>query len=175
MEPRRDETARTDTTRAAQPAQAARASRRSSDADAAAAAPSDRTTLTEVIDAYRDSGFATDFFAEETAGEPRTGGSDDGAGVGVPTVRCERCASTLDPRRLTIHSMRRLEGASDPADMVAIVATTCPVCGSDGTLVLSYGPMASAVDADVLVLLKDRRGDDVLPAGVAPGERDTVG
>jgi len=141
--------------------------------DGAAGAPSDRTTLTEVVDAYRASGFAADFFAEEPADGTRTGGS--GAHGGGPMVRCARCACVLEPGRLPIHSMRRLEGASDPADMVAVIATTCPVCGSDGTLVLAYGPMASAVDSDVLLALKDRRNDDVLPPAMAPAERDTMG
>ncbi|MFN8021304.1 MAG: hypothetical protein U0Q03_07230 [Acidimicrobiales bacterium] len=119
--------------------------------------PSDRTTLTAVLDAYRASGFAGDFFAEE--------GPDGGA-----IVRCGRCASALDPRRLEAHSIRRLEGASDPADMMSVVATSCPVCGTDGTLVVGFGPMASAVDGEVFLAMRDTRGDDVLPPSVAPDE-----
>ena len=114
--------------------------------------PSDRTTLTAVVDAYRASGFAGDFFAEE--------GTPPGAAA---VVRCGRCSSALDPHTLEMHSIRRMEGASDPADMLSVVATTCPVCGNDGTLVLSYGPMSSAVDAEVFGAMRDRRDDDVLP------------
>lgn len=120
--------------------------------------PSDRTTLTAVLDAYRASGFAGDFFVEE--------GGDGGA-----VVRCGACASTLDPRRLAAHSIRRLEGASDPADMMSVVATSCPVCGTDGTLVVAFGPMASSGDAEVFAAMRDLRGDDVLPASVAPDEQ----
>ena len=115
--------------------------------------PSDNTTMTEVIDDYRKAGFASDFFAE------------DGA-----IVRCGRCSSTLDARRLAMHSIRRLEGASDPADMTVIAATSCPVCRADGTIVLGYGPMSSATDADVLMAMQDCRDDDVLPPDSAPGE-----
>lgn len=120
---------------------------------AAASGPSDHTTLTAVVDSYRESGFAGDFWVE-----------DDG------TVRCGRCQSVIDPKRLEMHSLRRLEGASDPADMVSVVATTCPVCGADGTLVLSYGPMAAAGDARVSLALRDARRDQVLPADASPDD-----
>lgn len=115
--------------------------------------PSDNTTLTEVVDSYRSSGFASDFFAEA--------GSN---------VRCGRCSAVIDAHSLVMHSMRRLEGASDPDDMVAIVATSCPVCGADGTLILGFGAMASEEDSDVLATLRDHREDDILPAGASPDE-----
>src|SRR4051812_4745505 len=44
----------------------------------------------------------------------------------------------------------RLEGASDPADMMMVVPTTCPECGARGSLILHYGPTASAEEADVM-------------------------
>jgi hypothetical protein len=128
--------------------------------------PSDRTTLTAVVDAYRASGFAGDFFAEEG---PSTAASGTPAGA---VVRCGRCSSALDPHTLEMHSIRRMEGASDPADMLSVVATTCPVCGNDGTLVLSYGPMASAVDAEIFGAMRDLRADDVLPPSLSADEID---
>jgi hypothetical protein len=67
-------------------------------------------------------------------------------------------------------SLRRLEGASDPADMVAIVAVTCPRCGNQGTAVLAFGPAASAEDSDVLAVLRDHRHDAQVPGNSAPGE-----
>lgn len=124
--------------------------------------PSDRTTLTAVVDAYRDSGFATDFYAEEADPTVRRNGDP------TAVLRCGECASAIDPRRAAIHSMRRLEGASDPADMAAVVATTCPVCGADGTVVLAYGPMADAADADVLLAMRDVRGEADLPGDRPP-------
>jgi hypothetical protein len=39
-----------------------------------------------------------------------------------------------------------LEGASDPDDELAIAAIRCPQCQASGTLVLNYGPSASAAD-----------------------------
>jgi hypothetical protein len=115
--------------------------------------PSDNTTLTEVVDSYRASGFASDFFVEEGS-----------------RVRCGRCSAIIDSRTLAMQSIRRLEGASDPDDMVAIVATSCPVCGADGTLVVAYGPMASEEDADVLTSLRDERTGDVLPRNASPDD-----
>jgi hypothetical protein len=67
-------------------------------------------------------------------------------------------------------SLRRLEGASDPADMVAIVALTCPNCGARGTVVLGFGPAGSPDDADVLGVLRDHRGDTRAPGNSSPGE-----
>lgn len=115
--------------------------------------PSDNTTLVEVVEGYRQSGFTGDFFAEEEA-----------------LVRCGTCDRVVAAARIPMHSIRRLEGASDPADMIAVVATTCPECGADGTLVVGYGPMASMTDADVLKGMPDRRDDDVLHPSAAPGE-----
>lgn len=115
--------------------------------------PSDNTTLASVLDGYRSDGFDADFSAEAGA-----------------MVRCGRCASTVEARGMPMHSLRRLEGASDPADMIAVVATSCPVCGAEGTLVLAYGPMASEEDADVLAALRDVRRDDVLPPSSSTDE-----
>jgi hypothetical protein len=67
-------------------------------------------------------------------------------------------------------SLRRLEGESDPADMVAVVALTCPACGAQGTVVLGYGPMADGHEADVLRGLRDERSTEGLPGNSAPGE-----
>jgi hypothetical protein len=55
----------------------------------------------------------------------------------------------------------RTEGASDPADMVAVAALVCPRCGARGTVALKYGPEASPEEDEVLRLLDDvdrRRG-----------------
>jgi hypothetical protein len=120
--------------------------------DRPTSAPSDNTTLVEVIAGYRDAGFDGDFYAEE-------------GGI----VRCGSCDSTIEADRIEMQSLRRLEGASDPADMAAVVALECPICGRRGTLVLTFGPSASAADQDVLGVLRDRRGGD-LPGASAPGQ-----
>ncbi len=56
-----------------------------------------------------------------------------------------------------MHALRRTEGASDPADMLAVVALCCPACDTRGTAVLNYGPEATVDDAEVLVGLEDER------------------
>lgn len=108
---------------------------------------SDDSTVLEVIEGYGSKGFTGDFFVETEQ-----------------TVRCGECQSVLSATRLVMHSLRRFEGASDPDDMQVVIATTCPVCSSNGTMALSYGPMASAEDAAILLALQDCRDDDVLPA-----------
>ena len=102
--------------------------------------PSDPTTLVEVIEGYRKEGFDSDFSAL------------DGA-----LIRCEACAAESDATEFVIRSLRRLEGASDPDDNLAVVATQCPNCQAEGTLILGYGPMASGADTDVATSMKDER------------------
>ena len=70
-------------------------------------------------------------------------------------VRCLHCRVTTAPNAIPVEALRRLEGASDPADMLAVAAVRCPHCGTQGTLVLNYGPEASADEDEVLSLLPD--------------------
>jgi len=113
----------------------------------------DNTTLTEVLEHYAGAGFDGSF------------GVLDG-----DTVECARCSARLAAGELSMTSLRRLEGASEPDEMMAVVALTCPSCGNRGTLVLGYGPAASGEDSDVLRQLRDARGDEELPSSIAPGE-----
>jgi hypothetical protein len=78
-------------------------------------------------------------------------------------VRCEVCGQETPADELAVDSFARLEGASDPGDMAAVVALTCPHCDARDVLVVRYGPEASAADADVLVALPD------LPSPRDPG------
>src|SRR5688572_26043175 len=84
------------------------------------AAPSDHTTLTELLGQFADAGFVGEF---EVAG-------------GGTTLRCLTCNEETRASEIPQHTIRRLEGASDPADMAAVAAVTCPRCGARGTLVL---------------------------------------
>lgn len=68
-------------------------------------------------------------------------------------VVCGTCQSVLRPADLLVHRLRRLEGPSDPADMLAVVAATCRGCGTDGALVLGFGPSADPDDGAVLAAL----------------------
>ena len=86
-------------------------------------APSDHTTLTEVLEGYEEAGIHIELRRAR-----------DGV------VRCDTCGSELDPTRIHMRSLRRLEGASDPDDMLAVVVLQCGVCSASGTMVLGYGP-----------------------------------
>ena len=110
-------------------------------------------TLSEVLAGYADGGFTGSFSAVE-------GGNVD----------CHQCNSKSNASRVKMSSLRRLEGASDPGDMVAIVAIECPSCNAKGTLVLGFGPMATEEDSDVLHCLQDFRSDAKAPGNSAPGE-----
>jgi hypothetical protein len=116
--------------------------------------PSDNTTLADVVARYAEAGFNASF-------EPV--GADG-------TLHCLSCGTVASAAAFTMHSMRRLEGASDPDDTLAVVAVTCSNCGADGTIVLSYGPAGSAADSDILVALEDARIGSTLPPNSAPGE-----
>ena len=116
-------------------------------------APSDNTTLQDVLAGYAEAGFESSFGAQE-------------GGV----VRCDSCGSELDAETVRMRSLRRLEGASDPDDMLAVVALECGVCSAAGTLVLGYGPNASADDSDVLRSVQDLRHEGDLPGNASPGE-----
>jgi len=66
------------------------------------------------------------------------------------TVRCLTCGATLPAAEVAAGDIRRLEGASDPADMLAVVPMRCARCGAAGVLVANYGPEATVADAEVL-------------------------
>lgn len=68
-------------------------------------------------------------------------------------VRCEACTQLTPADELAVDEVERIEGASDPDDMVVVVAFACPHCDARDVLVLAYGPEASAADADVLTKL----------------------
>jgi hypothetical protein len=113
----------------------------------------DEPTLTSVLAGYEAAGFDAQFAA-----------TDDGQ------VHCFACGVSVSPSQVELHSLRRLEGASDPDDMLAVAAVTCRTCGVNGVLVLHYGPESSSGEADVLTGLEDRRTDAVLPAAQTPAE-----
>jgi hypothetical protein len=91
------------------------------------------STLMDVLSAFEAKGYRGQFVA-------RDGG----------TVECLSCHTRIPTTDLRADALRRLEGASDPAEMLAVVAVHCPNCDSDGTLVLNYGPEAPASDDEAL-------------------------
>ena len=118
-----------------------------------AVAISESSTVTELLDAYSEGGFSGSFTVVEGA-----------------ALECHACEARFPAAEAEMSSLRRMEGASDPADMVAVVALACPRCGTAGTAVLGFGPAASPEDGDVLGALRDRRDDAAAPGNSAPGE-----
>ena len=89
-------------------------------------------TLLDVLNEFEERGYRAQLRA-------RPGG----------VVECDACSSEGDAAGLDVAAYERLEGASDPADMMLVVAARCPSCEEAGTLVLTYGPMAPAEDSEV--------------------------
>ncbi|MFP5319600.1 MAG: hypothetical protein ACLGI2_15060 [Acidimicrobiia bacterium] len=73
-------------------------------------------------------------------------------------VLCMACQMESEASEMQVDAMERMEGASDPDDMLAVFALVCPLCRSYGTLVVGYGPDASLDDSDVLAALGDVDG-----------------
>jgi len=123
-----------------------------------AAGPSDNTTLADVLRSYEDAGFTGQF-----------GITDEGL------LQCFTCGTLSPPGNAVLHSLRRMEGASDPADMLAVLAVSCPQCSAKGTVVVHYGPEAEPGESTVLMALEDRRSDADVPAASAPSENRSSG
>ena len=119
------------------------------------AEPTDHSepSLVDVLSAYSEAGFDGDAFA-----------TDGGM------ILCGSCRSTLSPDHIDVHSIRRLEGTSDPSDNIGILAIICPVCESHATMVLKYGPEASPDEVAIWHQTNETRNSPILPANMAPGE-----
>lgn len=101
---------------------------------------SDGTTLVEVIRRFEDEGFVGQMAAVE-------GGS----------IRCFTCRTDSPAGEVHLQMLCRTEGASDPADMVAVAALVCPRCGAKGTVALKFGPEASPEEVHALQELDGAR------------------
>jgi hypothetical protein len=97
-------------------------------------------TILDVLGELESLGFTGQFM-------PREGGQ----------VECLTCHRLSPADETVFRQLRRLEGASDPDDMLAVVGLACPHCSAQGTAVLGYGPEAEAVDTEVLERLEDAR------------------
>jgi hypothetical protein len=95
-------------------------------------APSDNTTLVDVLATWNDRGFGGQLI-----------GLDGGR------IECVECGTVSSAGQFDVVEWRRLEGASDPDDMVKAIAARCPACGVGGNLVLGYGVNASDVDGQI--------------------------
>ncbi len=99
-------------------------------------APSDNTTMTEVLNGLRELGFTASFTSQDDA-----------------LLHCDHCGVTSAAASFDVVDTRHLEGASDPDDLVTLVAARCPSCGSGGNVVLGYGVNATSQDADISAAL----------------------
>ena len=101
-----------------------------------AGAPSDGDSLTDVLERFADHGYA-----------------DEVRAVAGGSLRWRACGHTVDASSVRVEEECRLEGASDPSDMMLVAAARCPVCGVGGAAVLRYGADAGEEDADVVAAL----------------------
>jgi hypothetical protein len=108
-------------------------------------------TLIQVLAELARSGFDHDVLVDQ----------DDGC------LTCAVCRVRTSARDVHIDSLRRVEGASDPGDMAAVLAMTCGSCDTRGTAVVRYGPEASPGEAVVLVAMEER-SLPVSPPGHGP-------
>jgi hypothetical protein len=99
-------------------------------------APTDSNSLAELLATFELEGYRGQMAA-------RPGGY----------VLCTACHNESSAEEMQVYGLQRMEGASDPADMLAVLAVVCPVCKTQGTLVLGYGPDAGPDDAEVLARL----------------------
>lgn len=97
-------------------------------------------TLTDAIREYEARGYTGHF-------TPAAGG----------VVECQACGHKLRPDDVTMRSMRRIEGVSDPADMALVGALECPNCHERGTVTLAFGPHTPPEEAAILRGLEDLR------------------
>ena len=107
---------------------------------------SDGTTLVEVIRQLEADGYTAQMAAVEGC-----------------SIRCFACHTDSPAQDVRLDGVRRTEGASDPADMVAVAALRCPACGAKGTVALKYGPIATPEEAEVLALLDAHGGGRQAP------------
>jgi hypothetical protein len=115
--------------------------------------PSDNTTLSAVLERYEAAGYTVQFVIE-------AGG----------TLVCGNCGASVPAAEANVRSRRRLEGASDPADMAVIHAVTCTTCGRDGTVVSRYGPEADEDEIAFLLAARRPEGDERIASDADPGD-----
>jgi nucleotide-binding universal stress UspA family protein len=107
--------------------------------------PSGADTLMSILDEAAEQGY-------ETQQIGRTGGR----------IECTACGQHSPPASFDVQHVRRLEGASDAADLLLVVWSPCPSCEQRGVLILGYGPNASEDDTAILRHL-DLDGADPSP------------
>jgi hypothetical protein len=114
-----------------------------SESDFAAGAAS----LTEVLNTAVAEGFRVEFDIERP-------GAADGPAADVSgetgRLRCSACGHASNAADFTRLWTRRLEGASDPSDMLHVCGLRCPNCSSLGVLISPYGANADPAHVEIL-------------------------
>jgi hypothetical protein len=82
---------------------------------------------------------------------------------------CLTCGATFEASAVRADELSRLEGASDPSDMLIVIPLVCPACDTHGTLIANYGPEASAEEAEVLQSLRRTPSEGSNAAEPTPG------
>jgi hypothetical protein len=108
-------------------------------------------TLLDALNAAAAEGFVHQFMIDQT-GE----------------IRCVSGEHRIKPDEITPVRWWRLEGPTDPDDMLMVTSFSCPRCGVRGSITLAYGPHASATDMAVATSLQTSRAT----AGGAPDHSD---
>jgi len=93
----------------------------------------DATTLSAALTEFERRGYSSQLVARDNA-----------------TVQCMACRRDSKAADVLVDELQRLEGASDPDDMLAVSAVRCPRCGARATLVSQFGPSAPSSDVDIL-------------------------
>lgn len=106
-------------------------------------------TLIDVVEAARRDGAAAEF---TVAPDTR--------------LHCGSCDNDVDPSAVEREWMHRLEGASDPDELVSVSMITCPACAARGLLVLPYGPAADELESDIARHLPNPVRADMAPLAV---------
>jgi hypothetical protein len=104
------------------------------------------TELADVLAAADADGFELEF---DTAEPPAP----------VDHLRCPSCGADRPASTFVRVWSRRLEGASDPADMLHVSALRCPVCGASGVFISPFGPGATERQGAVLTTLPRAQRD----------------
>lgn len=65
-------------------------------------------------------------------------------------IECLTCHDKVPAEKVQRTALRRVEGSSDPDDMVSINALICPSCGAKGTAVFKYGPAATPEEGEAM-------------------------
>jgi len=73
-------------------------------------------------------------------------------------LRCPVCDATHPAASFRRAWTARLEGASDPADMLHVSALRCPGCGAGGAFVSPFGVNVGETDEAVLLALPEAEG-----------------